>query len=365
MLPSQTPWRIYAPRFLALIGVVFVALTLLTPLDYRFFATAARSWRSGASQLYDSNAAQFFYAPWSLILLAPLSFLPDWLGQAFLNLISFMGAAWGVWMLARPISTRALALALTTPSTAVMLILGQWDGLIVGGFALAWFSVMHRRPWLLGLALIVITTKPTNAVFGLLVILYAVRHWPLRTLAITLVAPSLVFAGAFLACGGDWPLRYVRYIQSTPPRGYNVSLSHLIGVGLPLVIALGAIVWFFWSTRYGGVTRDHLVAALVVGLIVSPFVVPYHYVIAAPALAIITHHNWRLGIALWVSASVVFAVFMLGWLALPLALYPLGVCISSMVAYARSRPASPRIPTLPANLPIQPTPLGSEQDRSD
>jgi len=86
--------RLQAVRLPGLIDAVFLAPTLLAPLDYRFFAAAAQAWRSGASYLYDAHAAQFFNAPWSLFLLVPLSVFPDRIGQALSNLISLGGLCW-------------------------------------------------------------------------------------------------------------------------------------------------------------------------------------------------------------------------------------------------------------------------------
>ena len=54
-------------------GALLALLALLPPLDYHYFADAARAWRQGRSWLYEAQAPQFFYAPWSLLLLLPLS----------------------------------------------------------------------------------------------------------------------------------------------------------------------------------------------------------------------------------------------------------------------------------------------------
>jgi Glycosyltransferase family 87 len=327
--------RLRALSLAGLAGAVFVALALLPPIDYRFFAAATRAWRSGASQLYDAQAVQFFYAPWSLILLVPLSLLPDRIGQALFNLISLGGLCWGVWVLARPGSFRALALALATPFTAALLLLGQWDGLIVGGVGLGWYAIAQRRPWLLGIALLLISTKPTNTVLVVPVLLYAVRHWPRSAFAKLLAGPVLAVGGSFLACGWDWPRRYLEYVRATPPLGYDVSLWRLTGAGLPIVLMIGAVGWLVWAVRRAGVTGDGLSIVLVISLLISPFVVPYHYVATAPALAAIARRDWRVGVALWVGAAVAFLAFALGWSALPLVLYLLSVVGCSILLHER------------------------------
>lgn len=318
-----------------LIAAVFLALALLPPLDYRFFADATRAWRSGASRLYDAQAVQFFYAPWSLILLVPLSLFADRIGQALFNLISLAGLCWGVWALARPVSFRALALALATPFTAGLILLGQWDGLVVGGAGLAWFAIARRRPWLLGAALLIITTKPMNTVLVVPVLLYAARHWPRSAFAKLIAGPALAAAGSFLACGWDWPRRYVEYLRATPPLGYDVSLWRVAGAGPTILLTVGAVAWIAWTLRRADVTGDRLSIVLVISLLISPFVVPYHYVGAAPALALIARRDWRIGVALWVGAVAAFLAFAQEWSALPLVLYLLSVFGCSIVLHER------------------------------
>jgi hypothetical protein len=314
---------------IALLGIVFLALTMLAPLDYRFFAEAARAWRNGTSQLYDAGASQFFYAPWALVLLVPLSYLPDRLGQALFNLISLISLGWGVWILAQPRSLSALVLALATPFTAAILVLGQWDALIVGSVALAWYAIGRYQPWLLGMALVVITTKPTNALLVIVVLLYAIRGWPVRDLARALALPALVLAGSGLACGWDWPIRYLDYLRATPPLGYDVSLWRPeVPVVWALLLSLGAGGWLLWCVWRHGVTGDVLALTFVVNLLISPFVVPYHFVGTAPALAVARRRDWRIGAVLWVSATIAFFAFILRWSVLPLSLYLIGLFIS-------------------------------------
>jgi hypothetical protein len=308
-----------------------MVLALLPPLDYRFFSAAARAWRSHTSQLYDAHVTQFFYAPWSLLLLVPLSFLPDRIGQAVFNLISLGSLWWSIWTLVRPVSFRALTLALATPFTAALLILGQWDGFIIGGIVLAWVAIQQRRPWLLGLALMIMTTKPTNSLLCLAITLYAVRGWAWRDLVQVLSIPLLTLAGAFLACGQDWPIRYITYIQTTPPSGYNISLWAVFGAWMPLVIACIVGGWLIWVTHQTGLLPAQLIVALVASLAISPFVVPYHYVGIAPALAVITQRHWRLGMVLWGGASIAFMAFILRWGDIPLVLYFMSVLVSSFI----------------------------------
>jgi len=182
---------------------------------------------------------------------------------------------------------------------------------------------------------LIITTKPTNAVLVAPVLLYAVRHWPRSSLAKLVACLILAVAASFLACGWDWPRRYLEYVRVTPPLGYDVSLWRLMGVALPIVLAVGAAGWLVWAARSAGVTGDVLSIVLAMSLLISPFVVPYHYVATAPALAAIARRDWRIGVALWVGAVAAFLAFAFGWSVLPLVLYLLSVVGCSILLHKR------------------------------
>ena len=339
MLHAERSARPYGSILLA-VGLLVGLFALLPPLDYRFFSAAARAWRSGASLLYDAQAPLFFYAPWSLAILVPLSLFPDRLGQAIFNLIALASLGWGVWALARPLGARALALALATPYTAAVLLLGQWDGLIVGATALAWHAITRRSPWLLGLALLLITTKPTNALLVVLVVLLAVRTWPWRLWARTLALPLLAFGASLGACGWDWPLRYVRFLSATPPLGYNVSLWRPeVAWPWAAIVTLGALGWLVAVIALQGIGSTQLALTLTVNLLISPFLVPYHLVATAPALAVIARWNGRLGALAWASGSAAFLTFVQGWALFPVTLYLVLVAVAAAVAPQRASPS--------------------------
>jgi glycosyl transferase family 87 len=321
-----------------LAGALLAVLTLLPPIDYRFFATAARAWRLGESSLYDARAPQFFYAPWSLLLLVPLSTLPDRLGQAIFNLITLASLSWGVWALARPLPVRALALALATPYTAAVLLLGQWDGLIVAGTALAWWAIARQRPWLLGTALLLITTKPTNALLVVLALLLGARAWSWGLWARALTIPLLALLASFLACGWDWPARYANDLRTTPPLGYNVSLWRPeIGPLWAAFVAVVALAWLVWVLARRGLGGEQVALVLVVNLLISPFVVPYHLVGTAPALAVVARRDGWVGLALWAAGCAAFLSFVLGWSPIPLTIYLALVTIAVSTAGMRRR----------------------------
>jgi hypothetical protein len=323
--------------YAVLLGLLFALLALLPPLDYRFFAAATRAWRTSQSSLYDAQAPQFFYAPWSLALLAPLSFLPDRFGQAIFNTISLLLLHWSMGVFAPQLSFRARLLALVSPYTAAVIVLGQWDALIVGGTALAWWAISRRRPWVLGAAFLIITTKPTNAVVIVVALLVALRGWPWQLWRRSLVFPLLALAGSLLACGWNWPVRYLAYLRTTPPLGYNVSLWRPeISWIWAAVVSVGTLGWLAWMLARHGVDGPRLALILSANLLVSPFVVPYHLVSTAPALGVLAHHNIWLGIVLWAVGTLAFLAFVLGWSLLPMTGYLLAILVGASFIFRRS-----------------------------
>lgn len=327
-MPQQRPIlkSKYLPYALLALGALLI-LALIPPLDYRYYSVASRAWREGASRLYDPLTADFFYTPWSLIITVPLSFLPDRWGQAVFNLISLVGLVAATLLLNPTQSRRGLWLALVNPYTASVLILGQWDGLIVASVALGWYAAGQRRPWLLGLALTIVATKPTNAVLPALLLLWAIRGWRVRELATMLVIPALALVASFPACGWDWPVRYLALVRDAPPRGFNTSLVQLdFGILWTILVVGVPLVWLLWLIR-PGVTARSLSAALLVNMLISPYLVPYHYVGANPALATTTTDNWRVGVLLWGFSIVAFVAFLARWPIQPMVIYPLGLLI--------------------------------------
>jgi hypothetical protein len=227
------------------------------------------------------------------------------------------------------------------PFTAALVLLSQWDGLIVGGVGLAWYAIVQRRPWLLGVALAIIGTKPTNALIIAVVLLVGLirLRWSPAMIGRVLVVPLLCVLGAFVACGLDWPVRYLAHLQADPPRGANISFWLAPGAPwLPAGVALGALIGLV-RVPFG---RYQLAAALVAGLIISPFVVPYHFVGTAPALALIAYHHLPVGITLWVVALAGLIAFALGGSAFVLLAYLIIVMIAIVLLGRRTDHSSPR-----------------------
>jgi len=295
--------------FLAL--TVLACFSLLPVSDYSFYVTATREWLSGSAQLYENPSSGFFYAPWALTLTVPLSFLPDQLAQAVLNVLSLVGVCGATWVLAKPNSPWEMVPAVANPFTASVFLLGQWDALVLAGIGLGWHGAAQRRPFTLGAGLVLAATKPTNVWLPLLLLLWVCIRWPRRETALTFVLPLVAAAGSFLAAGWDWPLRYVAFVGANPPLAYNVSLWDTPFAPVQAVIAVGGLAWLLWLMRRG-IKRYHIGLALAVNPLVSPYLSPYHFVTLAPALVEVFRRRRWMGAGLWVLSLATFLAFVRG-----------------------------------------------------
>jgi hypothetical protein len=122
-----------------------------------------------------------------------------------LVLPQFLWAAWTlasglmVWWACIKLDTNPTFVLLSFPALA-MVWLGQIDGLIVLGIALA---ITAKNPYLRGVGLTLITVKPHLAAAAILVILWHDRErWK------TLIVPVVIMVISFVVWGIDWPLRW-------------------------------------------------------------------------------------------------------------------------------------------------------------
>lgn len=254
--------------------------------DWKKFYIAAHDWMSGDG-LYRRYG--FFYFPWSMALIAPLSLLPMRAGMAIFNAVSLLCLFWSVEQVT-PEKRRlhSLAVALLCPFTLILVYMSQWDALTIAASVLAFKAAKEERPWVLGAALVVMATKPTNVWLPALLALSMIRGWKPPEIAKVFAIPAVVGASSFLVAGLDWPLRYWEMLHSEPPRSINVSMLRfdLFGVPLwPVWIALfvAGLVWLVRAARRGPDEHD-LVFALSANLVLTLYALPYHFAQTAPAI---------------------------------------------------------------------------------
>jgi len=210
----------------------------------------------------------------------------------------------------------------------------QWDALITAAIAVAYHATSNKKPWLLGAALAFLGTKPTNAWLPTLIILYVAykEQWTPKQWLNAALIPTACVASSFFISGWDWMFRYLPFIDAYPPHaGY--SLAFWVG-GAPMVDRLleimalattvGAIVLNIRRDGFNGVT---VALGLVLNLMISPYVMVYHYVAAVPALVWLGRRD-----SLWL---VWIYVASLIWVVLPdplVPVYPAAVGAACLIA---------------------------------
>jgi hypothetical protein len=323
---------------LLIVAATVFIFVLPVGVDYPIFADAARSWLAGRSRLFDTEALGFFYAPWSMIIFAPLSFLPDSVGSALINAASFAAMLLAVRLLIGQVPWYAVVIPIANIWTANLIGSAQWDALITAAVAVAFYAVNQRRPWLLGAAVVFVGIKPTNAWLPMLLVaaLMLQTRWAWRSWLEAATIPALALLTSFLISGWDWPLRYLDFVAAHPPNaGYNASFFKLRGAGpLPIGMALAAAfcaaLALFITIKRRGIDGLAVAIGLATNLMISPYVTIYHYVAMIPAAAWLGKRDVLYLVGLY-AASVAWVIVRPSgpWL---LPIYPLVVSASLVIS---------------------------------
>jgi len=225
-----SPWELFA---LALafcsLGIFRWALAKLQilPFDYNIYILTAKG-----------DLLQFYYADWSLPFFWLWAKIPFWWGYILWNFIGILT----IFCAARIFGGNA-TLPLLTFQMFYTLFLGQIVAILVGGLAIGWWAMAHRRWNLAGLGFFIASTKFQIGIpFGFLLWLAADVAWRER-LRILLV--PIMLAGISLIWHPGWPLNILDRIRAVPPYDWgSISLWRWLGPAtlilwlLPLVTPL-------------------------------------------------------------------------------------------------------------------------------
>jgi Glycosyltransferase family 87 len=330
--------------------------TIWTPNnDFGTVSAIVREFVRGRVALYQAESMYYNYAPWMLLVYVPLSLFSHPFGQLIFNTLSICLLLWSVWYLTRPISWTYLAISIVTLYTSMLIIQGQWDAFILASLTLGWIGYQRKDPWLVGIALVGMTTKITNIILPLLILLFAIRKWPIKSLLRVFLIPLATLVVSFFVAGWDWPIRYLNLLKITftyfdhyevmtvfsstvypisyrliaPPVGY-------IAVFVLLVIS----AFLFLRISRSGVNINSIYLGIALNFVVSPYITFHHLVVLAPLHASLlkTHRVW--GVLL--SAIALVDLLML-YLGVGLIIYPLAallIFISVMIREIRHKDAS-------------------------
>ena len=329
--------------------------TIRTPSnDFGTISALVRDWLAGKIQLYSAGSVYFNYTPWLLFIYIPLSLLPHPFGQLIFNTISVSLLIWSTWYLTKPISWLTLAISLTTIYTAMLIIQGQWDALVLASLTIGWIGVQRKNPWLLGFALVGITTKFTNVIIPTLVLLYGVRSWPIKKLLRVTIIPLITLGISFLIAGWDWPIRYSQLLKLTLTYFQQIQVTTLFSktlypisyrlilppFGLVLVILLTVVtLYLLFRVIRQGVNLDTMNLALALNLVISPYITFHHVIYLAPLQASLIKKNraWGLGL---VGVAILDIILM--WLGVGLIIYPIAaILILSIITIGGLRRLDP------------------------
>ncbi|MBC8333645.1 MAG: hypothetical protein H8E29_00105 [Anaerolineales bacterium] len=337
LLKNKKKEIIPASILLVILGIgLFIAFQKIpVGIDYTHYSMSARAFLSGDSRLYDVNTHSYYYMPWGLLITIPLSILPDSLGQAILNLLSLGGIFLSLYLLVEHIPSWGTMLVFINLYTINMVFSGQWDGISVGACAIAWWSIKHKQHLGVGGALLLLTTKPTNMILVTILLgIYILKNWQITDILKSIILPVLILITSFVFCGIDWPWRYIQYLQiSPPPEILNLSLWQGLS-WQKLLVMLGIFLWFLILVWKNGINQLTISLGMVVNIIISPYVLTYHFLGTSPAFGWLAKKHW--GYVLFPWAVMIYHFVTLVELSLKrnFIVYPLSIGIISIIAWA-------------------------------
>lgn len=223
-------WELFALAFaFCSLGIFLWAHGQLNtvPFDYNNYLNTAKG-----------NFLQFYYAEWVLPVFWLWARIPYWWGYSLWGILNILCL-----FFAARIFGGSSTLALLSFQMFYVLFLGQIVGILVGGLALGWWTIAHRRWYLAGLGLFLAGAKFQIGIpFGLLLWLTAKVTWSERLRVLILPA---ILAALSLIWHPTWPLDLMTRIRNTPPYDWgSISLWRWIGPAalilwlLPLLLPL-------------------------------------------------------------------------------------------------------------------------------
>jgi len=321
--------------------ILFILLSIIpVSIDYQHYIDATRSWVSGKG-IY--RGEPFYNLPHSIILLYPLSLLPLRIGQGVINLISLISISWALRELVGKISLWALLIVWVNLFTITLFVYGQWDGLILGGVALGWYTFLKRQPVLCGVALSIMCTKPNNVIPVILLLVWLMRNWSVREWLKTALVPFSCLFFSFLAFGMSWPMQYLSHLRHSPPNpAWNISFWSIFPLPIAVLFSITILLWFVMTakrilTANTGNKNLAIIIAPLTGVILSPYVMGYHYIMATPAIAWLALHSKLLSCLAWIVSFTPLFAEITGFTTIPRYVYPLFIVIGIVFVTARKK----------------------------
>jgi hypothetical protein len=222
-----TPLELAATAFVVGMLGVFVYIQSkgsYPPYDYNNYIRAVHG-----------DTSFYYYGYWFLPVFSFLSRLPGSSGYLLWGLANVAA----MFFACRVFGGR-VAFALATYQMIYIVFYGQITGVVVGGAALCWWGITHRRLNLAGLGLLIAGTKfQTGLTLSLFLWLFNDLTW--RERARILLLPLIVVAVSLVVYPG-WPLTTLYTLQTNPPNNDgSMTLWRFIGP-LSLILWLPPIL---------------------------------------------------------------------------------------------------------------------------
>jgi hypothetical protein len=230
--------------------------------DWRdYYQPITRGWLDGSLVLYEDThwGGGFWSPPWLLWPLIPLATWPTWVGWGILVVATLVVMIW----LTRDYRNRWLVF--TTPLIIDLILDAPVEIVPMLGIALGWLAA--DRPYLLGVALVLMATRPQTCFLFALWLLIRHRH---RLQA--LVIPISVFFVSLVIHGWDWPIRWASGPSLWAVMDYDNNISPWRSLGLwmaPVAVVLG-----LWALRLPR-TRRNMGALVAANALIAPFMGSY------------------------------------------------------------------------------------------
>jgi len=264
-----------------LAGLVVWVLALWLPLAYdmhTFFYPAIHDWLDGG--LSDADWPDLNYTPWELMVFVPFALAPEPVGRALFLVFAIGVIVWAT----RSFARRRLALAMVFVSFPVLAMfwMGNMEPFPLLGAALSAWAIRERRPWVLGLGLVLLATKPQEAFLVAPVLLWAVRRWRRSEWVQVALAPIVV---AFLTVAlFDWS--WLRKLLNAPG-GYqsrwmwiNISMWwRFAPYGVAWLCSIGVAVAGLVLIIRRRFDEYALALAVTFGAVASPYLATHHLVL--------------------------------------------------------------------------------------
>lgn len=269
----------YFLLFLAFIVVVIMfAMVISVSYDYNRYTEAANNFIINPKTLYTAESPEYYYMPWAMAILVPLSTLPIQVSQSLFMAVTLFITAFVIYL--QFPARSALILSLANIFYFSNLGSAQWDMITVLAIFMAYKAAEDGEKRQLAIWSLLAICKPTHAIIPLTFIFLKYRKEFLHIKTITWTAVPIMFFT--LLVGVDWPMRYIEFARLYPPPEYrNISLLPQ-PYALPFILLSIILAIFILLRRKKNVK---LSALLVASLLLSPYLQLYHLASCTPALA--------------------------------------------------------------------------------